>query len=40
MNRKGEAQQACQEALSIAKRIYPEYQFLRMPAIRAIADIK
>jgi hypothetical protein len=36
-NRRTEGQQACQDALSIAKKVYPEYQFLRVRAIREIA---
>ncbi len=36
MNRRAEGQQACQLALAIAQKVYPEYQFLRVPAIRAI----
>ncbi|MCU1338619.1 MAG: glycosyl transferase family 39 [Bryobacterales bacterium] len=37
MNRKEQGEPACQLALSIARRVYPEYQFLRVPAVRAIA---
>jgi hypothetical protein len=37
MGRKEEGQQTCQNALSIAKRVYPEYQFLRVKAIQEIA---
>jgi hypothetical protein len=37
MGRNVEGQQACQNALSIAKRVYPEYQFLRVRAIQEIA---
>ena len=36
MNQKEQAEPACQLALSIARRVYPEYQFLRVPAVRAI----
>jgi hypothetical protein len=37
MNREEESQQACQAGLAIARRVYPEYQALRIPAMRAIA---
>jgi 4-amino-4-deoxy-L-arabinose transferase-like glycosyltransferase len=37
MNRAEEGRQACQAALSIARNVYPDYQALRIPAMRAIA---
>jgi hypothetical protein len=37
VNREVEGRQACERALSIARRVYPEYQFLRVPAVRALA---
>jgi hypothetical protein len=40
MNRKEEGEPACQLALSIARRVHPEYQFLRVPAVRAIAPAR
>ena len=40
MNRKKEGEPVCQLALSIARRVHPEYQFLRVAAVRAIADTR
>lgn len=37
MNRIPEAQSACQTALTIAQRVYPEFQFQLLPRIRAIS---
>ncbi len=36
-NRREEAQPVCEAALSIARRVHPEYQFLRVPNVRGIA---
>lgn len=35
--RSGEAMPYCQQALRIADRTEPEYQYLRVPAVRAVA---
>jgi hypothetical protein len=40
MSRKEPGEPACQLASSIAGRVYPEYQFLRVPAVRALAPAR
>ncbi len=40
MNREAEGQQICDLALSIARRVYPEYQFSRVAALRALLPQK
>ncbi|MEO8096606.1 MAG: tetratricopeptide repeat protein [Acidobacteriota bacterium] len=36
-NRREEAQPVCESALSLARRVHAEYQFLHVPSVRAIA---